>query len=86
MTGDLIVKVVNASANPLETEVDLSGAKNLAGTGTATVLTSESPADENSLENPTKVSPKTEPVSFTGTSLKRSFPGNSFTVLRLPTK
>jgi alpha-L-arabinofuranosidase len=85
-TGDLIVKVVNASANPLETEVDLSGAKNLAGTGTATVLTSESPADENSLENPTKVSPKTEPVSFTGTSLKRSFPGNSFTVLRLPTK
>jgi alpha-L-arabinofuranosidase len=85
-TGDLIVKVVNANANPLETEVDLSGAKNLAGTGTATVLTSENPTDENSLENPAKVSPKTEPVSFTGTTFKRSFPGNSFTVLRLPTK
>jgi alpha-L-arabinofuranosidase len=85
-SGDLIVKVVNASAQPLETEVDLSGGNNLSGKGTATVLTSENGADENSLENPTKVSPKTEPVSFTGTSLKRSFPGNSFTVLRLQTK
>jgi alpha-L-arabinofuranosidase len=85
-SGDVIVKVANANANPLETEVDLSGATNLTGKGTATVLTSENGADENSLENPTKVSPKTEAVSFTGTSLKRSFPGNSFTVLRLQTK
>jgi alpha-L-arabinofuranosidase len=85
-SGDLIVKVVNANASGLATEVDLSGAKNLTGKGTATVLTSENAADENSLENPTKVSPKTEAVSFSGTNLKRSFPGNSFTVLRLQTK
>ena len=85
-SGDVIVKVVNANASPLETEVDLSGASNLTGKGTATVLTSENGADENSLENPTKVSPKTEAVDFSGTSLKRSFPGNSFTVLRLQTK
>jgi len=85
-TGDLIVKVVNASAGALATSVDLTGAKNLTGSGTATLLTSESPADENSLENPTKVSPKTEPVKFSGTSLQRTFPGNSFTVLRLQTK
>ena len=85
-SGDVIVKVVNANAQALETEVALSGAKNLAGTGLATVLTSESPADENTLENPTKVSPKKEAFNFTGTNLKRSFPGNSFTVLRLKTK
>ena len=85
-TGDLIVKVVNASAGPLETEVDLSGAKNLTGQGTATVLTSASGADENSLAEPTKVSPKTEALRFSGTTIKRSFPGNSFTVLRLQTK
>jgi alpha-L-arabinofuranosidase len=85
-TGDVIVKVVNTSTQPLETEVDLSGIKNLTGRGTAIVLTSESGTDENSLAEPTKVSPKTEPVSFSGTSLKRSFPGNSFTVLRLQTK
>ncbi|MGO8838702.1 MAG: alpha-L-arabinofuranosidase C-terminal domain-containing protein [Limisphaerales bacterium] len=84
-SGDLIVKVVNAGTKPLETEVDLSGAS-LSGKGTATVLTSESGADENSLAEPTKVSPKTEVVEFTGTSLKRLFPGNSFTVLRLKAK
>jgi len=85
-SGDVIVKVVNANANPLETAVDLSGAKNLTGQGTATVLTSESGTDENSLAQPTKVSPKTEVVKFSGTNLKRSFHGNSFTVLRLQTK
>lgn len=84
-SGDVIVKVVNAGASALETEVDLSGAGNLTGQGTATVLTSENPTDENSLANPLKVSPKTEPVSFGGSALKRAFPGNSFTVLRLKT-
>ena len=84
-SGDLIVKVVNANASALETEVDLSGAKNLTGQGTAIVLTSGSGTDENTLAEPTKVSPKTEAVSFNGTTIKRSFPGNSFTVLRLPT-
>ena len=85
-SGDLIVKVVNTSAGPLETELAFSGAKNLAGKGTATVLTSDSPTDENSLDNPTKVSPKTESVNFTGANIKHLFPGNSFTVLRLQTK
>jgi alpha-L-arabinofuranosidase len=84
-SGDLIVKVVNTSAQPLTTELDFLNAKNLTGSGTATVLTSENPGDENSLENPTKVSPKTEAVSFSGSSLTRAFPGNSFTVLRLQT-
>jgi alpha-L-arabinofuranosidase len=85
-TGDVIVKVVNASTQPLETQLDLSGAKTLTGQGTATVLTSGSGADENSLAEPTKVSPTTEPVEFSGASMTRAFPGNSFTVLRLQTK
>ncbi len=84
-TGELIVKVVNTQAGPLETELNLAGA-NLTGKGTATVLTSENAADENSLENPMKVSPKTEDVSFSGTTLTRAFPGNSFSVLRLQTR
>lgn len=83
--GDVIVKVVNASAKPLETKLDLSGAKNLTGAGVAIVLTSQNPTDENSLDEPTKVSPKTEAVNFIGTSLTRTFPGNSFTVLRFKT-
>ena len=84
-TGDVILKVVNTSASPLETELNLTGA-NLTGKGAAAVLTSENATDENSLDNPTKVSPKTEPVSFSGSTFKRALPGNSFTVLRLQTK
>ena len=84
-SGDVIVKVVNANPNPLETEVDFSGAKNLTGGGTATTLTSASGDDENSLAEPMKVSPKTEPLQFSGPSLTRSFPGNSLTILRLKT-
>jgi len=39
-TGDLIVKVVNTQTEPLNTELNLTGAK-LTGKGTAVVLTSE---------------------------------------------
>ena len=82
-TGDLIVKVVNAAADATETTLNLNGVKKLAATAQATVLTSVKPTDENSLENPTKVSPKTEMVKITGTSFTHKFPGNSFTVLRI---
>jgi alpha-L-arabinofuranosidase len=85
-TGDLILKVVNVNHKPLETEIKIEGATNLTGKGTAVVLTSEDSTDENSLDNPTKVSPTTAPVTFSGTTWRRSFPGNSFTVLRLKTK
>ena len=84
-TGDVIVKVANTGAGPLETELVVDGAK-LSGKGTATVLTSENATDENSLENPTKVSPKSEPLNFSGSTLTHAFPGNSFTVLRFQTK
>jgi alpha-L-arabinofuranosidase len=84
-SGDVILKVVNASATALETEIDLKGASKLTGTGEAIVLTSDSPLDENTLEKPNKVSPKTETLNFSGTTIKRSFPGNSLTVIRLST-
>jgi alpha-L-arabinofuranosidase len=81
-SGEIIVKVVNAAATPTETEILLNGVKNLAGTVSAIVLTSENPKDENSLEQPTKVSPKTETLKLSGGKFTRSFPGNSFTILR----
>jgi alpha-L-arabinofuranosidase len=84
-TGDLILKVVNVNPRPLETEIKLEGATNLTGKGTARVLTSADATDENSLDNPAKVSPVTVAVTFSGTSLRHSFPGNSFSVLRLKT-
>jgi alpha-L-arabinofuranosidase len=84
-SGDVILKVVNASFESLAAQIELKGAGALTGSGKAVVLTSGNPLDENTLEDPTKVSPKTEMVQFSGNLLTRSFPGNSLTVIRLTT-
>lgn len=83
--GEIILKVVNAAAGPMETEINLAGAKKLATTAEAIVLTSDSPKDENTLDEPTKVAPKNLSIPVTGTKIKHAFPGNSFTVLRVKT-
>ncbi|MDE3066693.1 MAG: DUF1080 domain-containing protein [Verrucomicrobiota bacterium] len=81
-TGDIILKVVNTASVPVRTEINLRGARDLTGAGRAIVLTSDSPWDENSLAQPTRVSPETETFNFHGDALRRTFPGNSVTVLR----
>ena len=85
-TGDIILKVVNVSSGPVKTEVNFQGAGNLTGNGKAIVLTSSNSLDENTLEEPTKVSPKSEMVKFSGNSIKRAFSGNSLTVIRISAK
>ena len=81
--GVVIVKVVNAAATPTEVEINLAGAGELSGAGEAVVLTSDSPRDENTIEEPTKVSPKTTKLTVSGPKFTRTFPGNSLTVLRI---
>ncbi len=84
--GDVILKIVNTSAEPQDTEVQLDGIASVESSAKLTVLSSERPEDENSLDQPEKVSPKTETVAVNGKSLRHVFPGNSFTVLRIRTK
>jgi len=83
-TGDIILKVVNSSADSTETEIALEGAGGLSGTARAVVLTSASPLDENTLDDPTRVSPRGEAVKVSNGRVTHSFPGNSLTVLRIP--
>jgi alpha-L-arabinofuranosidase len=82
-SGQMILKVVNGSEKALDTEISLQGAKELAGTGQEIVLTSEHPTDENTLEQPTKVTPKTQTLTVAGPKFRLTFPGNSVTVLRI---
>ena len=84
-SGDVILKVVNAHSAAVTARIDLLGANRLTGTGKAIVLTSPSALDENTLEEPTKVSPKSESLILSGNVLKRQFPANSMTVLRINT-
>jgi len=81
--GTIIVKAVNGSSESLAANVTLAGTTVSGYKGTATTLTSASPDDENSLDNPDKVAPSTKPVSVDAPSFAYSFPANSVTVLRL---
>ncbi|MGD0519140.1 MAG: alpha-L-arabinofuranosidase C-terminal domain-containing protein, partial [Thermoguttaceae bacterium] len=86
-TGDeVILKVVNASITAQETDIHLAGADKVLPSGTAIVLSSEKPTDENTLENPTKVTPVTHQIQNAAKDFKHTFPPNSVTVLRLKIK
>jgi alpha-L-arabinofuranosidase len=82
-THEIILKVVNAAGEAMDTALDLKGAPKLASTGTAVVLTSADPNDENSFDAPTKVAPQEETVPVPGASFRHTFPAHSVTVLRL---
>jgi alpha-L-arabinofuranosidase len=86
-TGDeVILKVVNASITAQETDIHLAGADIVQPSGTAIVLTSEKPTDENTLDNPTKVIPVTHQIQDAAKDFKYTFPADSVTVLRLKIK
>ena len=54
-SGDVILKVVNAGGEPRRAEIELAGLDGRVKSAAATVLTSATPEDENTLEEPTKV-------------------------------
>ena len=83
-SGEVVVKVVNTAATPLEAEVRLKGAGHV-GPGKAIVLTGE-PNAVNSIAQPENVAPKEEPLTTAATSFTRTFAPYSVTVLRFPAK
>jgi alpha-L-arabinofuranosidase len=80
--GQIIVKAVNVTGSPAPTELRLNAARGLAPTAAATVLTSASPLDENSLAQPTNVVPATTLLTGVSTDFAYTFPANSLTILR----
>ena len=83
-TGELLVRIVNSKAEPIEVEIKL---ENWAGktefTVEETVLTSEKNTDRNSLDEPEKVAPKTSAFRASGTAFTYKAAANSLTNLRL---
>ena len=82
--GDVIVKVVNVTDEAYATKLRLGGVE-LAGTGTATVLTGE-PNAENSLDEPTKLAPVSSKLEGLKGEFSHTFPAQSVTILRLKTR
>ncbi|HML73849.1 MAG TPA: alpha-L-arabinofuranosidase C-terminal domain-containing protein [Anaerohalosphaeraceae bacterium] len=83
--GQVIIKAVNISSQPMEATVDLQGAGIVASEGQVTVLAGQ-PADENSVQAPTKVAPVTDTMTNAGPRFTYTFKPYSMTVLRLTVK
>jgi alpha-N-arabinofuranosidase len=83
--GEMILKVVNAMAAPIEAGIQLDGVTKLGSKATQTVLTGAL-ADENSLTTPTKVAPVTTTFKVSSPKFSHSFPPYSLTVLRVPVR
>lgn len=82
-SGATILKVVNTAEEPQDTQVSLEGNDRIAPGGTAIVLTSDSPEDENSFDQREKVAPVEKRVSGLGNKFSYIFPPHSVTILRL---
>jgi len=82
-TGRVLLKTVNVSSQPLTTVLDVTTTRGLTPAGTALVLTSPSPADENSFAQPANVAPVTNLLAGVSSRFTHTFPANSLSVLRL---
>lgn len=83
--GELILKVVNATAALVEAGIQLDGVTKLGSKANQTVVTGAL-ADENSLTTPTKVAPVTTTFKVSAPRFSHSFPPYSLTVLRVPVR
>lgn len=82
-TGDLIVKVVNAQSSDARTAVDLGGAK---VRSTARVTTLKAAPDAVNTEKETPVAPVTSTFTGVADTFTYTFPANSVTFLRIPSR
>ncbi|AIE86187.1 alpha-L-arabinofuranosidase C-terminal domain-containing protein [Fimbriimonas ginsengisoli] len=81
-TGEIILKVVNFSAEPMATQVDLTGVSRIASKASGWMLSGDLD-DVNSVQNPVKVAPQAITLTDVGRSFGHTFPAHSVTVIRL---
>ncbi len=81
-TGELVIKVVNGTDQPYTREFNIDGAKRIEQRGRVITLSGNAD-DENSFEEPTKLSPKMSFFGEFGRNFKYEFQPMSFTILRI---
>ena len=80
----LIVKLVNTSANVMPADVDLAGKIQLQNKGTLTELTSANLMDINTLDDPKKIYPTDKNIQLNGTKLVLKLAPHSVNVVKIP--
>ena len=84
--GTIYLKVVNEAGTAQPIHIRIDGAPGIQPEGEAVSLSAGSPDDTNSIEQPQKLVPRTEPVANLSADFTREFPPYSITVLKLRTK
>lgn len=82
-SGEIIVKIVNADEKPYKTDIKIDGAKKIAPSGKIISLSAKSGSDENSFEEPLKISPIESKYNNFGKSFNYEFPPFSYTIFRI---
>jgi alpha-L-arabinofuranosidase len=85
LTGEVIVKVVNAAETAQQIEISLEGVTTIGKTAKVETLVGGL-TDVNSIAEPMKVAPKSSTIDNAGTKFVREFPGNSVSIIRLSTR
>ena len=80
---EVILKVVNSTANAQASNVELNGTGKINPTAKVTVLKSQLLDGVNSLSNPMAISPVEETVSVKGKKISLTIPPYSFSVIRI---
>ncbi len=81
-TGEVILKLVNATPQSAATTVDLAGVQHLSR-GTMTVLQADNLDAVNTFDAPDRVAPRETAFSPAAPKFDLTLPANSFTVLRM---
>ena len=80
------MKIVNRAGAAQPLRVEVKGVTSVASKGQVIAIAGDSPEDTNSIAAPAKIAPVTSAADDFGTSLNRTFPPYSVTVLRLEAK
>jgi alpha-L-arabinofuranosidase len=81
--GILYIKVVNASAQAQAVTIDMKGIAKVSPKGLLTVLKSDKPTDTNSITEPEKIVPVSQPITGIGKTFTRTFDAYSINILKL---
>lgn len=86
VTGEVIVKVVNAEADAYPLRIKLDGVNAVEKVGKVITLSANSDTDENSFEEPKKIYPQESEFKGFGKSFDYNFPPFSYTIMRVKAK
>jgi alpha-L-arabinofuranosidase len=82
-SGEIVVKAINLAAEPLAASVSVQGIEAVEPEAPMIVLQSDNLAANNSLEEPDRLVPRSDRISYAASEFKHTFPQYSLTIVRL---